>query len=88
MNWAQLLVILLGILLVIFVAATIILFVQIIKLTRQIKITTKNAERTAHAIEDSVGVSRENVISVIIVRNILKRVLQQAQKRGKKPTDT
>lgn len=76
MDWAQILVIILGILFAIFLAAAIGLAVVVIRLTRKIRDITATAERALHSVE---GVASKSAMAVLPV-TIISRIIRQLRK--------
>ena len=80
MDWAQVLVIILGVVLAIFLLLGIVLAVLLIRVTRQIKSVTGSAQRTVDHIEHAVaGVSR--ITSPLL---IFKTVKDFMKRKGRK----
>lgn len=76
MDWAQILVIILGILFAIFLAAAIGLAVVVMRLTRKIRDITATAERALHSVE---GVASKSAMAVLPV-TIISRIIRQLRK--------
>lgn len=86
MDWAQILVYILGAFLALFLLLAIILTVLLIKVTKQIKIVTNAAERTVHNIENTA-----NTISSIVTPSVMAKAAStfinkiiNPEKKGKK----
>lgn len=80
MEWAQILVIILSVILALFLLAGIALVVTFIRLTHQIKTVTNTAERTMHDIEDAVrGISKASY-PLLIAKMIAKRLKKTKKK--------
>lgn len=73
MEWAQVLVIILSVFLVIFLLCGIILAILLIKVTRQIKRVTSSAQRTAESIEHVVGSFSKATAPTMIIKMIMKQ---------------
>jgi hypothetical protein len=71
MDWAQILVIILGITLALFLLAGIALVVMLIRITVQIKRVTNMAERTADSIERGISRTRNAKAASFITRKII-----------------
>lgn len=79
MDWAQVLVIILGVAFAIFLALAIMLIVILIKISRQIRSITSTAERTAQNIEGTVAnISRAT--SPIFLARAVSSFIKKAKK--------
>lgn len=79
MDWSQVLVVILAIFLAIFLLLAIALTVMLIKVTRQIRMVTNSAQRTAEHIEKTVaGVS--GVVSPMFIMKILSKFMKKAKR--------
>ncbi len=74
MDWAQVLVIILSVFLTIFLLLGIMLAVMLIKVTRQIKIVTNSAQRTAQHVEGVVMGFAKITSPLLLLRTIMKQV--------------
>jgi hypothetical protein len=81
MDWAQILVIILAILFIIFLGLAITLAVLIISVTRQIKAAAASAERTVSALEASVATFNKAALPMMISKKIINQVIKAAQKK-------
>ena len=77
MDWAQVLVILLSVLFAIFLIVAIALIVLILQITKQIKSAAASAERTVHAIEDSVGTFKKTALPIMMTKTVLDQVMNR-----------
>lgn len=76
MDWAQILVIILASLFAIFMLFAIVLAVLIMKVTRQIKAATSNAERTIAAVELAASAFGRTSVPLTIGRLILSKIMK------------
>jgi uncharacterized protein involved in cysteine biosynthesis len=83
MDWAQILVILLSVILAIFLLLAIVLVIYIIKVTRQIKSVTSSAQRTAENIESTVDNFSKASSPMIIVKMMKKFMKESKRKDGR-----
>lgn len=83
MDWAQILVIILGILFAIFLTAAIVLAVTIVRLTKKIRSVTASAERVLHSVEGVAARSATAVLPVTIVSRIIRQ-LRKGKSHGNK----
>lgn len=75
MDWAQILVIILGIVLAIFLTLGVALVVLLIQVTRQIKTVTSSAQRTADKIEAAAaGISK--ITSPLFLLSMIKKMIK------------
>lgn len=81
MDWAQILVIILAVMLTVLLIVAIALGVLMLKLTRQIKQATASAERTMHAIEDSVTNFNKTTLPFMAAKSIIGRVIKSRRKK-------
>ena len=81
MEWAQVLVIVLAVLFALFLLFAIILAVLLIRVTQQIKAAASSAERTVHALEDSMSTMRKSALPLMAARAIVKQAMKR--QRGK-----
>lgn len=81
MDWAQILVIILGVVLAIFLALAIALVVLLIKVTRQIKSVTASAQRTAEHFEHAVSGVGKVTSPLMIMKAIISRVNKSKKRR-------
>lgn len=72
MDWAQILVIILSVFLAIFLLLAIILIALLIKLTRQIKMVTSSAQRTAEHIETAVAGIARVTSPMLLVKTVVQ----------------
>lgn len=72
MDWSQVLVIILSIVLAIFLILAITLVVMLINVTRQIKAVASSAQRTAEHIEKAASGINKTVSPLLILRTIQK----------------
>ena len=72
MDWSQLLVIILSIVLAIFLILAIVLTVMLINITRQIKSVASSAQRTAEHIEKAASGISKTISPLFILRTIRK----------------
>lgn len=82
MEWAQVLVIILGVVLAIFLLLAIVLVTLLIKVTRQIKAVTASAQRTAEHFEHAVAGVGRVTSPLMIVKAILGRVNKTKKRKG------
>lgn len=73
MDWAQILVIILAVVLAIFLILAIALVVLLIKVTQQIKLVTASAQRTAEHFEHAVAGASKVTSPFLLLRAIMKR---------------
>lgn len=74
MDWAQILVIILSTFLAIFLILAIILTILLIKVTRQIKVVTATATRTANSIEKTIAGFTVATSPALIFRTVMKYI--------------
>lgn len=80
MDWAQILVIILDIVLAIFLTLGVALVVLLIQVTRQIKTVTSSAQRTADKIElAAAGISK--MTSPLFLVSMVAKLLKSATKK-------
>lgn len=83
MDWAQILVIILGILFAIFLAVAITLAVIVVRLTKKIRAVTASAERALHSVEGAAARSAAAVLPVTIISRIIRQ-LRKGNSHGNK----
>jgi len=81
MDWAQILVITLALLFTVFLIVAIALAVVLLKVTKQIKATATRAERTVHALEESVSTFRKAALPLMVTKGILSQVMKRSRKK-------
>ncbi len=87
MDWAQILVIVLAVLFIVFLALAIALAVLLIAITRQIKLAAKSAERTISTLENSVSAFNKVALPLALTKGILNQFRKTTTKKAKKPKD-
>ena len=83
MDWAQILVIILGVLFAIFLGVAIVLAVFVVQLTKKIRSITVAAERAIHSVEGAASKSAMAVLPVTIVTRIIRQ-LRKGKSHGSK----
>ena len=83
MDWAQVLVVILGILFAIFWTAAITLAVIVIRLTKKIRTITASAERALHSVEGAASKSAMAALPISIISRIIRQ-LRKGKTHGNK----
>lgn len=83
MDWAQILVIILGILFAIFLTVAIALAVIVVRLTKKIRNVTASAERALHSIEGAAARSTKAILPVTIISRVIQH-LRKGKSHGNK----
>jgi hypothetical protein len=83
MDWAQILVIILGVLFAIFLTVAIALAVMVVRLTKKIRNVTASAERALHSIESAAARSTKVVLPVTIISRVIQH-LRKGKSHGNK----
>lgn len=83
MDWAQILVIILGTLFAVFLLLAVLLAVLLVKITRQIKTTASSAERTVAALEGAFTGLSKSSMPLTILRVVLKQVMKAKSQKSK-----
>lgn len=83
MDWAQVLVIILGILFSIFLIVGITLAVILVRLTKKIRAVTGAAERALHSVEGVASRSAMAVLPLTIISRIIRQVRKGKSHGGK-----
>ena len=81
MEWAQILVIILAILFSVFLIVAIVVAVLILRVTRQIKTAAASAERTVHALENSVGAFSKSALPLMVTKGIISQIMKVSRKK-------
>lgn len=84
MDWAQILVIILGVLFAIFLTVAIVLAVFVVRLTKKIRTITVAAERALHGVEGIASKSAMAVLPVTILSRIVRQIIGKGKSHGSK----
>ena len=83
MDWAQLLVIILGVFLAIFLLLAILLAVLLLRITKQIRTVATTAEQTVSALRGAASGLGTTPVPLMIVRTVLRQLAKSRSKMKK-----